>query len=182
MWSRYTVSKGSHSVCLLPLLRLASHIESLELSCQKEPNRRPSTGTRRQKSNRLLTETLENVTREIRTIALYQSVSTINNLDIFLHSLEVFPKLRTIKLTLHSDLQMYQPRTQRLYGLDNVTDPILSNAIEDHEHDTTSVLQYLSTLQKLMIEEECHSFLVTAEKIIVRLPGLLWSMPHRDIA
>ena len=136
----------SRSVCLPPLLRLASHLESLELSCQKEPNRRPSPGTRRQKSTRLLTEILENVSREIRTIGLYQSESTINNLDNFLHSLEVFPNLRTIKLTLHRDLHMYQPRTQRVYGLDSVADPILSNATEDYEHDTTSVPQYLSTL------------------------------------
>ncbi|KAM0799786.1 hypothetical protein BDR22DRAFT_822165 [Usnea florida] len=101
IWSRYSLSKESRSVCLPPLLRLASHLESLELSCQKERNRRPSPGARRQTSTRLLTEILEN------------------------------------------------PRTQRLYGLENVTDPILSNAIEDHEHDTTSVLQYLSTLKKI---------------------------------
>ena len=136
-------------MCLPPLLRLASHLESLELSCQQEPNRRPSPETRRQTSTRLLTEILRNVSREIRTIALYRSESTINNLDIFLHSLAVFPNLRTIKLTLYSDLHMYQPRTQRLYGLDNITDPMLSNAIKQDEHDTISVLQYLSTLKKI---------------------------------
>ena len=149
IWSRNTVYKESRSVCLPPLLRLAGNLESLELSCQQEPKRRPSPETRRQTSTRLLTEILENVSREIKTLALYRSESTINNLDIFLHSLAVFPKLRTIKLTLHSDLHMYQPYTQRLYGLDNVTDPILSKSVEDYEHDTVSALQYLSTLKKI---------------------------------
>ena len=149
IWSRYTVYKESRSVCLPPLLRLAGNLESLQLSCQQEPKRRPSPETRRQTSKKLLTEILENVSGDIRTLGLYRSESTINNLDMFLHSLAVFPKLRTIKLTLHSDLHMYQPRTQRLYGLDNITDPILSNAIEDPEHDTTCVLQYLSILKKI---------------------------------
>ena len=100
-------------------------------------------------STRLHTEILENVSREIRTIALYQSESTINDLDIFLHSLEVFPKLRTIKLTLHRDLKMYQPRSQRLYDLDNIMAPVLSKSIEDHEQDTATVLQYLSIMKKI---------------------------------
>lgn len=147
--ARYMVYKECRSVCLPPLLRLASHLESLGLSCQQEPNRRSSPETRRKTSTRLHTEILENVSREIRSIALYQSESTINNLGIFLHSLAVFPKLRTVKLTLHRDLKMYQPRSQRLYGLDNITAPILSKSIEDYEQDTATVLQYLSIMKKI---------------------------------
>ena len=149
VWSRHSGYKKSRSVCLPPLLRLASHLESLELSCQQEPNRRPSPKTRRKTSKRLLAEILDNVSRELRTIALYQSESTINNLDIFSDSLAVFPKLRTIKHTLHRDLKMYQSRTQRLYGLDNITAPILSRSVNDYEHDTASVLQYLSIMKKI---------------------------------
>ena len=58
VWSRYKVYKESRSVCLPALLRLAGHLESLELSCQREPNRRPSPDTRRKTSTRLHTETV----------------------------------------------------------------------------------------------------------------------------
>lgn len=80
---------------------------------------------------------------------MYESESTIENLDSFLQSLATFPKLRTIKLSLHHDLQMYEKDSQFKYGFDLIIDPIWSGKSKEYEHDTASVLQYLSTIKKI---------------------------------
>ncbi|KAL9136702.1 MAG: hypothetical protein Q9175_002101 [Cornicularia normoerica] len=149
VYSRQHSYEQSQSVCLPILLHQADHLQSLEITCQQEPKRRPTPETRWETSAKLLTEILDNVSRGLTSLALYQSESTISNLDIFLQSLTVFPKLRTIKLSLHRDLEMYQRDTQPMYGFDSIIAPILSSSTKEYEHDTASVLEYLSIIKKI---------------------------------
>ena len=149
VYSRPDSYRQTHSACLPKLLHLADHLQSLELTCQQEPTLDPSPETRRNASAKLVAEILDNVSRELTSLALYESESTIENLDSFLRSLAIFPKLRTIKLSLHRDLDMYQRDSQPKYGFDLIIAPILSSQTGDYKHDTASVLQYLSAVRKI---------------------------------
>ena len=136
-------------VAMLPkCLSMAEHLQILTISCQPDsrPNRSPE--TRRESSAIILTGILSNVSKELTTLALYNTASTIDNLDRFMQALTVFPRLRTIKLSLHGDLLAYGKHFHRFYDLDGILGPILSSP-KDYEHDTASVLQYLSVIKKI---------------------------------
>ena len=135
------------------VLSLAQHLQSLTIDCQQEPTRSTSPDTRRKASARLLSEILENVSRGLTTLTLNDSYSTIDNLESFLQSLSVFPKLRTIKLSLHRDLYIYQKAEHRRYDFDTIVDPILSSQDKDYEHDTASVRQYLAIIKRISDRE-----------------------------
>ena len=139
----------THTACLPKILHLADQLKCLELTCQHEPTLDPSPESRREASAKLLADILNNVSRGLTTLALYDSESTIENLDSFLQSLAIFPKLRTIKLSLHRDLEMYQRDSLSKFGFDLVIAPILSSTTKHYEYDTASVLQYLSTIKKI---------------------------------
>ena len=131
-------------------LSLAEHLQSLAISCQPMSTRYTSPATRRMHSLTLLTEILRNVNGELRTLGLYESVSTIDNLDRFMQSLAaVFPKLRTLKLSLYQDLFLYQRELHYVHNLGPIIRPILSCRTKDYQHDTASVLQYLSVVKKI---------------------------------
>ena len=149
IYSRRHSYQQSFSAGFPSLLHLADHLQSLELTCQQGSALDPSPGSRRKASAKLLKGILDNVSRRITTLALYDSESTIENLDSFLQSLAIFPKLRTIKLSLHRDLLMYQRNSQPTYGFDSVIHPILSSLTKEYEHDTASVIQYLSTIKRI---------------------------------
>ena len=134
----------THIACLPKVLHLAHQLQCLELTCKQEPTLYPSPETRREASAKLLVDILNNVSRGLTTLALYDSESTIENLDSFLQSLAIFPKLRTIKLSLHHDLEMYQRGSLSMYGFHAT---ILSSAKKHYEYDTA--LQYLSTIKKI---------------------------------
>lgn len=149
VYSRMHSYQQTHLASLPRILRLADRLQTLELTCQHEPTLDPSPESRREASAKLLAEIQDNVSRGLTTLALYESESTIGNLDSFLQSLEIFPKLRAIKLSLHRDLQMYEKDSQSRYGFDRVISPISSGLTKEYEHDTASVLQYLSTIKKI---------------------------------
>ncbi|CAF9941534.1 MAG: hypothetical protein ALECFALPRED_009176 [Alectoria fallacina] len=149
VYSRLHSYQQTHTACLPKLLHLAKHLQSLELSCQQEPKIDPSPETRRKVSAKLLAEILDNVSRGLTTLALYYSESTIDNIESFLQPLSVFPNLRTIKLSLHRDLLMYERDSQFRYGFNSIIAPILFSPTRYYEHDTASVLQYLSTIKKI---------------------------------
>ena len=131
------------SVGLAKLLRLAIHLETLELTCHVEPMLFPSPEARRKASAMLLAEILNNVSESLTTLALNHSQSTIENLDSFLQSLEVFPKLRTVQISLHRDLDVFQRVSERIHGLH------MCGLLKDYERDPPTALQYLSTVKKI---------------------------------
>lgn len=149
VYSRLHPYWQTHTACLPKLLHVADHLQSLEITCQQEPTLDPSPETRRQASAKLLAEILDNVNRGLTTLALYDSESTIENLDNFLQPLAIFPRLETIKISLHRDLYIYQKDSQPLYDFDLIINPILSSPNRDYEHDTASVLQYLSVIKSI---------------------------------
>lgn len=149
MYNRLQDYQRTHSARLPEFLHLAGHLKTLELTFQQEPTLDLSPESRRDASAKLFADIFEKVSSELTTLGLYGSESTIENLESFLQSLAFFPKLRTIKLSLHSDLHRYERDSQPRYGLDLIVDPILSSPNKDYEHDTASVLQYLSTIKKI---------------------------------
>lgn len=92
---------------------------------------------------------LENFNRRLTTLALYNSESTIDDLNSFLQPLAIFPQLETIKTPLHRDLYIYQKYSYSLYDFDFIISPILSSPNGNYEHDTASVLQYLSVIKNI---------------------------------
>lgn len=130
-------------------LSLAQHLQILAISCRQDSNQGTSPDTRRKASAKLLGEILKYVSRGLTTLALYQSESTIDNLESFVQSLSVFPKLRTIKLSLHSDLYIYQKFSHHGYDFHSIIDPIWSSPDKNYEHDTASARQYLAIIKKI---------------------------------
>ena len=144
--SRYQFNR----IAMLPRnLSLAKHLQSLAISCQPMSTRDTSPEIRRKSSITLLGEILSHVNKELTTLDLYESVAIIDNLDTFMHSLTVFPKLRTLKLSLYQDLFLYQKDLHHLYHLGSIMDPILACRNKDYEHDTASVLQYLAVIKNI---------------------------------
>ena len=139
----------NHIASLPKILSLAENLQNLTISCQQEPTTGTSPDTRRKASAELVIQIVNNVSRELTSLALYDTASTIDNLDSFTQSLTVFPKLRTIRLSLHRDLFIYQKMSHSLYDFDAIVNPILSCTTKDYEHDTASVLQYLSIIKKI---------------------------------
>ena len=141
-------SNRIHVAMLPKVLSMAERLQSLTISCQPDwrPNRSPK--TRRKSSAILLTGILSNVSKELTTLALYNTASTIDNLDRFVQSLTVFPRLRTIKLSLYRDLLVYGKHFHLFHHLGDIVRPILSRP-KDYEHDTASILQYLSVIKKI---------------------------------
>ena len=148
VYSRLHGYQQTRSARLPKLLHLADHLQTLELTCQHESSLDPSPESRRKASAKLVADILANVNRGLTTLGLYESESTIENLDRFLRWLAIFPKLRTIKLSLHRDLHNYERDSQLRCGLDLITAPILSIPTK-YQHDTASVRQYLSTIKKI---------------------------------
>ncbi|CAF9929189.1 hypothetical protein IMSHALPRED_007844 [Imshaugia aleurites] len=147
-YNRLHMPQQIHTICLPKLLHLANHLQTLDLTCQQDPTLGLSPETRRMASARLLIEMFAHVGRGLTTLGLYDSVSTIENLDSFLQSLPFLPKLRTIKISVHRDLRMYQKDYHSSFYR-HVIAPILSSPTGDYEHDTSSVLQYLSTIKDI---------------------------------
>ena len=129
-------------------LSLAEHLHSLTISCLPMLTRGTSPYTRRKASANLLAGILSIRSQELTTLALYDSVSNIDNLGRFMQSLTVFPKLRTIKLSLHRDLFLYQTELHYLHNISSIIYPILSYPTK-YKDDTASVLQYLSIIKKI---------------------------------
>ena len=137
-------------IAMLPkALSLAEHLQSLTIYCQPISARGVLPDTRRKASAMLLRHLLDHVSEELTTLALHDSVCTIDNLDRFMKSLTVFPKLRTIKLSLYGDLHMYQKSEHYLNDLDSLFKPILSCRTKEYQYDTASVLQYLSVIKRI---------------------------------
>ena len=131
-------------------LSLANQLRSLELTCRNEPTIGRLPESRRKASANLLAEILTKVSSGLTSLALYDSETTINNLDCFVQQLAVFPNLRIIKVSLHRDLYMYQKVVAHSYfKSDEIVDPNLSSTNKDYKHDTTSNLQYLSIIKKI---------------------------------
>ena len=116
-------------------LYMADGLQSLELTCQQEPSL--SAKGRRRASANLFKEIFNIVSRRLTTLVLNGSWSTIDNLDTFLQSLAVFPRLRTIKLSLHQDLSFC-----------SIANSLTTD--DSHEHDTLPVLQYLSIIKRII--------------------------------
>ena len=135
--------RGLRSVGLPKLLHLAIHLQTLEITCHLVPMLFPSPEARRKASTMLLAGILNNVSGSLTTLALNHSQSTIEDLGSFLQSLEVFPKLRTVQLSLHRDLDVFQKVSERSRGLH------VSGLLRDYDRDTPTALQYLSTVKKI---------------------------------
>ena len=133
------------SVDLPKLLQPAIHLQTLELTCHPAPMLFPFQKVRGKASAMLLAEILNNVSRSLTTLVLNHSQSTIEELDSFLQSLEVFPKLRTVRLSLHRDLDVSQTVSQRNHG----SDAFVYRQLNEYERDTPTALQYLSTVKKI---------------------------------
>ena len=128
------------------ILSLAENLRTLSITCRQQPLSRLAPETRRQASAKLLADILNIISRGLTTLALYESASTICNLEHFVQSLAVFPKLRTIKLSLHHDLLMYQENSRIRHNL---------------EHDTASAFQYLSIIKK--ISDKGRVYLISSD-------------------
>lgn len=92
---------------------------------------------------------MKHFSRGLTTLALYQLKHTIDNLESFVLSLSVFPKLRTIKLSLHLDLYIYQKASHHGYDFHSIIDPIWSSSDKYYEHDIASGCQYLAIIKKI---------------------------------
>ena len=135
--------RGVRSVGFPKLLHLASHLQALELTCLRVPDLFPSPEFHRKASIMLLAGILNNFSGTLTTLTLNHSQSTIEELDSFLQSLKVFPKLRTVRLSLHSDLDVFQTVSKHSHGTH------LWSLVRDNERDTPNPLQYLSTVKKI---------------------------------
>ena len=130
-------------------LSMAKHLQILTISCQSLSTRNTSPEARRKASSTLQTGILNMVSKQLKTLALQDSVVNIDNLDRFLQPLAVFPKLRTIELSLYTDVYNYQKELHSGNSLSSIVEPILSDRTGKYEHDTASTLQYLSVIKTI---------------------------------